>query len=189
MTKPVLGNTIVEFRGPVTGEIVKSNGVFKKIQEALPILEKKFQEISFKSEVLTSYVQMKKSTSIKLYETITLELADESSLVFSSNEKSGIEISSLVSAKRGKGNGTLLMDVFFKILNDVLGFIPPLYLECAGNVSFRDYMVESTIQAQTKFFRKFGFRVDNRKGYPDYVDMKRVPEYSVDRTTPILTEG
>ena len=48
-----------------------------------------------------------------------------------------------------------------------------------GAVDFKGTIIKSTVQDQTRFFRKFGFRVNYRKEYPYYVDMKRFSELSI----------
>lgn len=170
-------NTIL----PSTSQIIVigENNVFSKMKSNLFQLKHKYDNICFECDHITSLVARKKRTILKHRPFISLTLKDGSILRFCPDEKEGLEISKLVCAKTGKGQGTFLMNTFFEILNDILGFVPPLYLECTGNVDFKGVIVQSPIQTQTKFFRKFGFRVDNRKEYPYYVDMKRFTELAV----------
>ena len=159
--------------------VIGENNVFSKVKSNLFQLKHKYDNIIFECDSITSNIERKKRTIRKYRAYISLNLKDGSILRFCPDEKEGLEISKLVCAKTGKGQGTFLMNTFFEILNDILGFVPPLYLECTGNVDFKGFNVNSSIQAQTKFFRKFGFRVDNRKEYPYYVDMKRYTEQAV----------
>jgi hypothetical protein len=155
------------------------NNVFTKMKNNLFQLKKKYTDISFECDSILSVVVRKKKKISKFRQFISLTLKDGSILRFVPNGTDGLEISKLVCSKRGQGRGTYLMKLFFEILNEILGFIPPLYLECTGSVDFQGAMVQSSIQSQTKFFRKFGFRVDNRKEYPSYIDMKRFTQLSV----------
>jgi hypothetical protein len=76
----------------------------------------------------------------------------------------GLEITRIIVDEQGKGNGTTLMKMFFGLI----GFAGldletlPIMLECVGSVGGGSNYVESNISAQTKFFRKFGFRVDSK---------------------------
>ena len=90
----------------------------------------------------------------------------------------GIEISSIVvNGPRGSGMGTVMMlsllgmitDPFFNIdLNNIM-------LECVGSIGFGENAQKSSISQQTKFFRKFGFRVSkdrkDKYGILTYVQM------------------
>ncbi len=159
--------------------VIDENNVFSEIKRNLNQLMQKYHEISFRCDRINSVVVRKNKTIKKNRPFISLTLNDGSILRFCPNENDGLEISKLVAANRGNGQGTFLMNIFFEILHEILGFVPPLYLECTGNVDFQGDIVQSSIQSQTKFFRKFGFRVANRKEYPYYVDMKRYVELSV----------
>lgn len=101
--------------------------------------------------------------------------------------KDGLEITRVVADKRGKGHGKLLMDIFFNILIGALGVgcvNVPIMLECTGAVGAGSNYQDSTIALQTKFFRKFGFRVDQKvsryNGQGGYVQMKWNPELFVE---------
>jgi GNAT superfamily N-acetyltransferase len=71
-----------------------------------------------------------------------------------------------------KGFGTILMRIMFTFFNDCLGYIPQIQLECTGAIGIENEYLINPIQRQTKFFRAFGFRVTNRKEYPNYVKME-----------------
>ena len=49
---------------------------------------------------------------------------------------------------------------------------PKMFLECTGSDGFHPDN-SSSISIQTAFFRKHGFRVENRKHYPRYLTMVR----------------
>jgi ribosomal protein S18 acetylase RimI-like enzyme len=109
-------------------------------------------------------------------EVISFSLPFECWIRFGSNEKNkGLELVSIrIHPKmQGIGIGTMLITKMFKFLNDCLGFIPEIQLECTGCIGNNegDYLI-NPIKNQTKFFRKFGFRVTNSKEYPIYVKME-----------------
>ena len=90
--------------------------------------------------------------------------------------KNGLELSRIiVDGQQGSGQGTKLMNLFFSFM--IKGGIDlkttPIMLECVGAVGAGSNRKESTITLQTKFFRKFGFRVDqNVSNYKNkYVQM------------------
>jgi hypothetical protein len=90
----------------------------------------------------------------------------------------GIELSSIVvNGERGNGMGSVMMihmlclisDPFFNSgCNDIM-------LECVGSIGFGENAQTSSISQQTKFFRKFGFRVSkdrkDKYGNLSYVQM------------------
>lgn len=75
----------------------------------------------------------------------------------------GLEISRImVTDQKGKGHGTFLMKLFFNILREAKLDLQtlPIMLECVGAVGGGSNYQQSDLASQTKFFRKFGFRVD-----------------------------
>jgi hypothetical protein len=165
--------------GSLQTVVIDENNVFSQIKRNLNQMKQKYYEICFECDLTSSMVERKKKKIVKVHPFISLTLSDGSIICFGPNEQDGLEISQLVCSKKGRGQGTYLMNTFFDILNETLGFIPPLYLECTGSIFFKEFSVLSSIHKQTKFFRKFGFRVANRKEYPYYVDMRRYVELAV----------
>ena len=107
----------------------------------------------------------------KYNEVISIEMSDGSYIRFGQgNKPNQLEIStiSVQSKNRTRGYGTFLIREMFTFINETIGFIPSFMLECTG--SLNDDV--SSIKEQSKFFRKFGFRVTSKKGYPEYVKME-----------------
>jgi hypothetical protein len=102
-------------------------------------------------------------------------MPDESLIRFSSYQNDGIELSRIWVAEQNQrqGKGSFLMNLFFDFLKEVLGFIPTIFLECTGGVGVGQNALSMDISMQTKFFRKWGFRVNDKKLYPTYVNMLR----------------
>ena len=77
----------------------------------------------------------------------------------------------------------MLMNIVFDFCLSQLEFRPRFILECTGCHQSQGISSSIGITAQTSFFRKFGFRVENRKHYPHYVMMSS-PESKIN-----LNEG
>ncbi len=108
---------------------------------------------------------------VKVRDVISIELKDGSYIRFGQGDKENqLEISTICvhSKNRKKGLGTYLIKVMFTFIYDTIGFIPPFMLECTGILN-GNY---SSVKDQSKFFRKFGFRVTSKKGYPHYIKME-----------------
>lgn len=125
-------------------------------------------------EIMT-VVDIKNNSKVKLHNCITLILPDESLIRFSSYGDDGIELTRIWVKEKNqkKGQGTYLMDLFIKFIEDAIGFLPEIYLECTGNIGIDNNAYSMDISEQTKFFRKYGFRVKERSHYPHYVNMIR----------------
>ena len=76
----------------------------------------------------------------------------------------GLEVTRIIVDEQGKGEGTILMKMFFYLIVEAGLDLEtlPIMLECVGCVGGGSNYVESNISAQTKFFRKFGFRVNQK---------------------------
>lgn len=91
---------------------------------------------------------------------------------------SGIEISSIiVNGQRGNGMGSLMMLHILCLISDPFfnTDCTDVMLECVGSIGFGENAQQSSISQQTKFFRKFGFRVSkdrkDKYGNLSYVQM------------------
>jgi len=107
----------------------------------------------------------------KIKDVISIELSDGSYIRFGQGDKPNqIEITTICvhSKNRNNGIGGYLMKLMFAFIYETIGFIPPIMLECTGSLNNND----SSIKDQSKFFRKFGFRVTSKKGYPYYIKME-----------------
>jgi hypothetical protein len=76
----------------------------------------------------------------------------------------GLELTRIIVDEQGKGNGTILMELFFYLIVQAGLDLEtlPIMLECVGSVGGGSNYTESNVSAQTKFFRKFGFRVNQK---------------------------
>ena len=87
----------------------------------------------------------------------------------------GLEISRLYikPEHQGKGMGTMLMDTFLTMLIEI-GSDFNVVLETTGFVGIGENELHTPITEQTRFFRKFGFRVVQSKSSESYRFMKLV---------------
>lgn len=111
----------------------------------------------------------------KLRESICITLFDGSWIRFAcSGHGNQLEIASIgvMPSNQNRGLGKYLMKLVFTFIRDTLEFIPPMMLECTGNLFARGVCFQNSTQNQTKFFGNFGFRVTSKKGYTNYVKME-----------------
>jgi hypothetical protein len=104
----------------------------------------------------------------------------------------GIEISAVVvNGQRGNGMGSLMMLHMLCLITDpfFMTNLQNIMLECVGSIGFGEDAQKSSISQQTKFFRKFGFRVSkdrkDKYGTLSYVQMmynedKFDPDFVID---------
>jgi len=128
-------------------------------------------------EIDCGVVRSNVDTILRVHPNIRIQFGN-SYMTISPLGNDGIEISSIVvNGPRGNGMGTVMMlsllgmitDPFFNIdLNNIM-------LECVGSIGFGENAQKSSISQQTKFFRKFGFRVSkdrkDKYGVLNYVQM------------------
>jgi hypothetical protein len=171
----------------IDGELIPKNEIFSAIEEfikAIPQVEG-VKRYDIEIDQINTLVESKKGFKLKVHPHITFSAPDGSLIRFSPYKKDGLEISRIQSAKIGSGMGTRLMEDFLIFSRTYNGYSPLIYLECTGAVGWGDNRVNMEISEQTRFFRKFGFRVRNGKRYPKWVDMVRPAE--VPPSTPSLS--
>jgi GNAT superfamily N-acetyltransferase len=163
-------------------EKIESNEVFTILQNNVS----KFSELtgyvlsrSF-SEDAVSIVGKNGKLYKKQHPSISLELPNHgnSMIRIAPNGNNSLEINRIAvnESFQGKRIGSLLMNTLFMFCIESLGYIPPMFLECTGDINFENRTLINPIQNQTKFFRKFGFRVTVSKYYPNYVRMDHLQD-------------
>jgi len=157
---------------------VEPNEVFTKLENNLSKIDelsKEIYECYTAYELLNSAVIHSGNIIVRQHPTILIGLVQhkDSVIRIAPSENNGIEITRIIvgESDRGKNLGSFLMNTLFLFIYETLGYIPPIFLECTGGIYNGNELVKNSIQNQTKFFRKFGFRVTNNKLYPDYVRM------------------
>lgn len=156
-----------------TVDLIPNNDVYQTLSNY--ILNTKFaEEVQIETYLINSRVQIHKKFNVKIRNSVTIGFTNGSHLRFCPYEKNGIEISRIYvkEQNQNKGDGTLLMNIFFNSILESLKQFPEIILECTGEVGYGETLIINDIQNQTKFFRKFGFRVNqNESKYPYYVKM------------------
>jgi hypothetical protein len=155
-------------------EVVTDNPIFEKLVQNL----KWFDDIPNISvnffEVHSRVEKMIGKWDVKVHNCITIQLPCNSYVRIASYGKNSIEITNInvKESSRNQGTGIMLMFTLIHFIMYTLGTIPNIFLECTGNLEVDGFKFKHSIQDQTRFFRKFGFRVYSKKGYPDYALMK-----------------
>jgi hypothetical protein len=159
-------------------EIIENNLIFEQLHTNIAAFESLINAsfdflVKIKYEFFITLVEKKKGGILKLSNTITFFLQDGSHLRCSPYKEDSIEISRVwVSPNQHrKGLGSLLMNLFFSFIQFSEASPKLYFLECTGAVGLGENAQSVGIESQTKFFRQFGFRVDYRKEYPNYVTM------------------
>lgn len=172
------------------------NEAFKKLLDNLDLIKKKFDMVKFKLNSVDASVIQKGSGHIcRTHNSLEMYYAEETYLRVSPY-KNGLEITKVIVNEkyRSKGIGEMIMYGLFLMLNTVDVDITkiPIMLECTGNTGI-DY---TPIKYQTKFFRKFGFRVnhkeskyDGESGYVQmFLDHEKWSEWMLSKTNSMIKQ-
>ena len=155
-------------------EKIENNSVFNQLVQNLNW----FEDLpNLNVEVIEITSSVEKNTgkwNVKIHNCITIHFPCKSYVRLSSYGTNSIEITNInvKESSRNLGTGCMLMTMLFMFLNQTLGEFPNIVLECTGNLIFDGFEFKYPLQNQIRFFRKFGFRVSYKKGYPEYVQMK-----------------
>lgn len=175
-----------------TSEVHPDNEPFKKLIDNIEDLRKQFPKFDFERDVITaSSVQKGSGYIYREHSSLQIQCGPDTFLRVCPY-KNGLEISKIIvhEEHRGKGLGEYMMLGFFLMCMsvDIDIFSTPIMLECTGQTG----ITKSSIQQQTKFFRKFGFRVDHKVSRCDgsYVQMNLIndkfTEWFLKKTTNLV---
>ena len=153
--------------------IVRNSSNFDLLTKNVNLFKQMYPDIKIFSHFKPTIVRVKKDYVFTIHNTIVIVLPSGSYLRISPTKAESIEISNIrvETINHSKGEGTLLMNAIIDFMTTTLGYRPRIVLECNGSLGTGSDLIEIGIQKQTAFFRKFGFRVENRKHYPHYVMM------------------
>jgi hypothetical protein len=162
-----------------TAEFYDSDENFKILENSIdeyfkPEGKYYFPGMTIEKEIMRSIVVNPDSAVLKIHDSITIFLPEGSHIRFSPYKEASIEITRVLvdHGRRGIGVGSFLMMMVMNFIGRTLGYTPKMHLECTGSVGL-DPLNTTTISLQTTFFRKHGFKVNNRKHYPRFVTMTR----------------
>jgi hypothetical protein len=170
--------------GPPVQKVVfiDDNEIFVKLSRNLDY----FKDKGFVMyELLVGPIHSQVEEVVYISNRISLAFPKQSAQIALTPENDGICISKVIlnpNMKQNLGAGTGIMLLFYMWLIKTLGDFPPMYLECAGNINWGDKIIHYPYSKQTKFFRKFGFRViefdkgDEKEGESNYCQMKFFPD-------------
>lgn len=153
--------------------VLEHNNIFQKLVENIDKL--KDINIKTKSELFLEgfIIETKNKREAKFTNCLKISLDNDCYVKISSTIGDSIEISVIYVnyIKRKKGIGRILMETVIEFCKYVLGYQPRFVLECVGSLETEGVKSMNDISKQISFFRKFGFRVENKKHYPQYVMM------------------
>jgi ribosomal protein S18 acetylase RimI-like enzyme len=158
-------------------EVHEKNEIFKKLEENLSLIQTLSPSLKIETYTtsIASTVTTEKVNIIRFHASITFELVEfpNTLIRIASIGKDGLEITRVCVAEQyqGKKLGSYMMNTLFLYMIETLGYLPKIFLECVGSIQVGGCNYSNPIQQQTKFFRKFGFRVNVSKYYPQYVKM------------------
>lgn len=153
--------------------IIRNSSNFDLLSKNVNLFKQMYPDIKIVSHFMPSIVKVKNDWVVTIHNSIVIVLPNGSYLRISPTKAESIEISVIrvETINHSKGEGTLLMNAIINFMTTTLGYRPRIVLECNGSLGKGSDLIEIGIQNQTAFFRKFGFRVENRKHYPHYVMM------------------
>ncbi len=160
-------------------EKVSNNKIFLQIaDEIIPHFNR---DVLIKSVVkvflreMNTVVQTPRGGILKIHDSLDFIFLDGSVIRYSSMGKDGLELTRIQvdEQSRGIGMGTDIMELTLSIFEEVLGYIPPITLECTGAVGIKHTYEETGLDAQIRFFQKFGFIICELDIHHGYALMKR----------------
>jgi hypothetical protein len=148
----------------------------KEIRKIKKYLNKYFDIHNQKIKIEVSTISSVVLNKVIIHPSIQIKI-NNGLIRYSPTLDGGIEISSIYTSNPNVGEGSLLMRIFFWMLlsSNSWKFPNSIKLVCVGMIETDYGGVFSSISIQTRFFRKFGFRVFNEikeKGKLKGVEMK-----------------
>ena len=153
--------------------VIENNEIFEKLLNGINLLKTANPNLKVEYIFDALVISKKNTTEATFHNIIKISLRSGSYIKISSTTSDSLEIPVIRvnENKIRKGEGSRLMNIVFDFCYSQLEFRPRFVLECSGNLESHGVLAPIGIQGQTSFFRKFGFRVENRKYYPEYVMM------------------
>ena len=153
--------------------VIENNEIFKELLNGINLFKIVNPSIEVEYIFDALVISKKNITEVIFHNVIKISLRSGSYIKISSTTSDSLEIPAIRvnENKIRNGEGSRLMNIVFDFCYSQLEFRPRFVLECTGNLKSHGVLAPIGIQGQTSFFRKFGFRVENRKHYPEYVMM------------------
>ena len=161
-----------------TVQEIQNSELFNTLSIELSILFK--QEpynriLRFFEREMNTIVQTPRGGICKIHNSLDIHFFDGSIIRFSPDKKDGLELTRirLPEQSRGRGLGKDYMELFLSSIEDVLGYIPRMVLECTGAIGAAHNYEELSLDAQVRFFQKFDFVVVEHDFQNGYARMER----------------
>ena len=158
-------------------EVVRifDNGVFKKLLESVDEYFKRFKLFRYMRMEMNSIVGIGDRNILKIHNSLSFHFPDNSMIRFSPLGRDELEITRLLvhPNHQGIGIGSKLMELLLDFLQEVLGRIPTLQLECNGGIGFGENLRKTPVIQQVSFFQKFDFEIIQGSLKENYVRMER----------------
>ena len=168
-------------------EQVDSNKVFTilkgKVEEHVSSKSYFKDFMLVKCHEMNSIVQSPLGNTLKIQESIDFYFNDGSLVRFSSYGEGELELTRILVRKdnRRKGVGLEILNLASVIFKNILGFVPPINLECTGAIGFGNSYDEIGLDAQVSFFNKGGYHVEVYCSNPPYAHMVRGGSWGIRR--------
>ena len=122
---------------------------------------------------INSIVQGPKGTTMKIHDCLDFIFSDGSIVRYSPFVQDGIELTRIQVSKgnRRKGIGTEMVNLTLVVISNILGYRPPVSLECTGAVGLKKNYEEVGLDNQIAFFLKSGFVLQEYSLDPPYAKM------------------
>ena len=149
--------------------VIENNNIFNQILDGIDCFKNNNPTLEIKTFLDSLSIKRNNIEEFNFHFVIKFSLTTGSYISISSTPGDSIEITSIsvLSNKKRQGEGSKLMNLVFELCHSQLGYRPRFVLECTGFLNSS----KADIRDQISFFRKFGFRVENKKYYPNYVMM------------------
>lgn len=156
-----------------TVQEIKNSKLFNTLSKELKIHFNRspFNRILWFLETeMNTIVETPKGGVLKIHNSLDIQFVDGSVIRFSPDKVDGLELTRILipEKNRGKGLGVDYMELVLSSIEDVLGFIPRIVLECTGAIGAIHNYEKLSLDAQIRFFQKFDFLIvehDLRDGY------------------------
>ena len=154
---------------------ITDNGVFKELLESVDGYFKRFKLFRYMRMEMNSIVGVGDGNILKIHNSLSFHFPDNSMIRFSPLGQDELEITRIIvhPNHQGMGIGSKLMELLFDFLQEVLGRIPTLQLDCNGGAGFGDNQSDTTISEQVSFFQRFDFEIIEGSLKENYVRMER----------------
>jgi len=124
---------------------------------------------------MNTIVETPKGGVLKMHNSLEVHFIDGSVIRFSPDKEDGLELTriKLPEQSRGRGLGKDYMELVLSSMEDVLGYIPRMVLECTGAIGAVHNYEQLSLDAQIRFFQKFDFVVVEHDFQVGYARLER----------------